>query len=129
MEAAFLVMLGVAMSMMGIAQYFSPSINRVASVRMIAQRLQSLGIKGEEMGVYRLPRTQSWGLGFYMDGELPEWSPPGTPASVDYVVSTDEDRLPQAQTRIFFPGQHLCVWVLPPSRFEFRIVEKPPQNP
>ena len=129
-EAAFLVMVGVALCMMGIVQYLSFSINRVASVRMIAQRMQSMGVTGEEMGVYRLPRNQSLGLDFYMDRALPEWTPPGSPASVGYVVSRDEDRLQEAaQSRIFFPGQHVRVWVLPRVKFEIQIEEKPHQIP
>ena len=125
LEAAALVTVGVALSMMGIVQYLSPSINRVASVRFVAQRMQLLGISGEELAVYQLPRDQSLGLNFYMDRALPEWSLQSAPASIDFVLTQDENRLPDAQSRIFFPGQHLRLWALPPSQFEIRIVPSP----
>jgi hypothetical protein len=129
LEGAFLVMVGVAMCMMGIVQYLAPSIDRVASVRFPAQRLQALGISGEEMAVYRLPRNQYYGLSYYADRALPEWSPPASPASAGYVISKDEELLPDAQSRTLFPGPHLRVWALPPSEFEIRIQEKPRQSP
>ena len=129
LEAAFFVLVGVALSMLGIVQYISPSINRVASTRTVAQRIQVMGISGENLATYQLPRNQSLGLSFYMDHALPEWSAKESPASLAYLIAKDDEHLPDAQSRVFFPPQHLRLWMLPPTEFEIHIEPPTGKNP
>jgi dolichyl-phosphate-mannose-protein mannosyltransferase len=125
LEAAFLVLTGVALCMIGMVEYVSPAVNRVASVRNVAQRLQVLEIEGDQVAVSDIRRDQSLGLSYYLDRALPDWDPRTSPASINYVIARDGDRVQEARPTIFFPGSHLRLWALPPSQFEIQVVPEP----
>ncbi len=127
LEAAFLVLIGVALCVLGLVGYLSPEINRVASARSVAVRLQTLGVQGSDLATYHIHRVQALGLSFYMDNELPEWDPKTSPASIAYIIADDTERLPEARSYAFFPGQHLRLWTLPPSEIVIQ-VEPPKQK-
>ncbi len=124
-EAAFFVVVGVALSMMGIVGYVSPAINRVASVRTVAQRMQVFEIAGDQVAISGIRRDQSLGLGYYLDYPLPEWDALTSPPSIGYVISKDSDHVNDGRSMVLFPGQHLRLWVLPPSQFEIKIETEP----
>ncbi|MBI1955853.1 MAG: glycosyltransferase family 39 protein [Acidobacteria bacterium] len=112
-EAAFVVLLGVALAVFAITTPLASSIDRIASVRHVAQRMEALGIPPQELAVYRIPRDQSYQLNFYLDRELPEWSPESGPAAVSYVIAGQNEELPHARFVVLFPGPQLRVWELP----------------
>ena len=113
LEGVFLVLLGVALAVFAITTPLAPSIDRVASVRRVAQRIEALGIPPQELALYRVQRGQSYQLNFYLDRELPEWSPDGGPAAVSYVIAGQNEELPHALHVVLFPGPKLRVWELP----------------
>ena len=115
LEACLAVLLGVCLTTLAITQFISPSINRIASMRRYAQRIESLGIPAEQLGVQRLYRNHLFGLSFYLDRSLPEWSPESGPASVSFVITREEERLEGARSLILFPGPGLRVWALGPA--------------
>jgi len=123
--AVFQVLVGVAMSTLGVVAYVSPAINRMASVRTVAQRMGVLNIAGEQVAVSGIPRNQWLGLSFYLDDELPGWNPKTGPASIGYVVAKDGVKVPDANPMIFFPGERLRVWVLPPAEIHIQIQPEP----
>ena len=104
LEAAFLVLTGVALCMLGLVEYVSPAVNRVASVRNVAQRLQILDIDGGQVAVSDIRRDQSLGLSFYLDHALPDWDPRTSPASINYVIARDGDPCAGSAPHDFFPG-------------------------
>jgi hypothetical protein len=111
--------------MLGLVEYVSPAVNRIASVRNVAQRLQVLDIDGGQVAVSDIRRDQSLGLSFYLDHVLPDWDPRTSPGSINYVIARDGDRVQEARPTIFFPGSHLRLWELPPSQFEIHIEPEP----
>ncbi|MBI3894949.1 MAG: glycosyltransferase family 39 protein [Acidobacteria bacterium] len=112
LEGAFLVLLGVALSVFAITNPLAPSIDRVASVRRVAQRMEALGIPPEELAVYRIERDQRYQLNFYLDRELPDWSPESDVVAVSYVIAAQNEELPHALSVALFPGPKLRVWEL-----------------
>ncbi len=119
--AVFVVLLGVGLGTFIIVEYLSPAINRAASVRTVAQRLRSRGIRGSDLAVYRIHRNHSLGLSFYMEQALPEWSPEGGTAAASFVIARQEEQLPEGRSLILFPGPRLRLWVLPETpRLESR---------
>lgn len=121
LEACLLVLVGVAMSMLGIVQYVSPAINRVASVRSVSQRLETLQIEANQLAIWQLHRNQSFGLSFYTGRLLPEWHPQDSPESISYVIAKDDARIADAQPMTLFIGQRLRLWALPPAQIEIHI--------
>ena len=113
LAAVFVVLLGVGLGIATIVEYLSPAINRAASVRAVAQRLQSRGIRGADLAVHRIHRNHSLGLSFYMEQALPEWSPDGGTAAASFVIARQEERLPEARFLILFPGPRLRLWGVP----------------
>ncbi|MCZ6753309.1 MAG: glycosyltransferase family 39 protein [Acidobacteria bacterium] len=113
LAAFFVVLLGVGLGTATIVEYLSPAINRAASVRTVAQRLRSRGIRGADLATYRIHRNQSFGLSFYMDRELPEWSPDEETAAASFVIARQEELLPEGRFLILFPGPRLRLWALP----------------
>jgi hypothetical protein len=91
--------------------------------------MRVLGISAEALAAYNLPRSQFYGLSFYMGRALPEWTPQGAPASIAYVIASSDGILPDASARIYFPGPHLRLWALPSSEFEIEIVPQPRKEP
>ena len=124
-EAAFLVLVGMALCMVGMVQYVSPAINRVASVRTVGQRLRALEIGGDQLAVVGLHRDHMLGLGFYMDHSLSEWNPKSSPSSISYVLAKDGERIEEGRSMILFPGPHLRLWVLPPAQFDVNVQVEP----
>ncbi len=116
LEAALVALLGVGLGTLAVAHYLSPSINRVASMRTIAQRIHSLGIRGEDLAVFYIHRNQTFGLSFYLAHPLPEWSPEGHSATVSFVLARPDIRLeeilPDARPVALYPGPRLRVWML-----------------
>jgi hypothetical protein len=106
----------VAWSVLAVAYYLSPAINRVASVRNIAREIRSLQIPPQRLEVFNLHRTQVYGLGFYLDHLPAEWLPDDTTASfVAAHESISVDTLkPRARALALFPGQQLRLWALRP---------------
>ena len=129
LEAAFLVLIGVALCMLGMVEFVSPAVNRAASVRNVAQRLQLLEIDGAQVAVSDIRRDQVLGLSFYLDHELPDWDPRTSPASINFVIARDGDRVKDARPAILFPGSHLRLWELPPSQFEIHVEPEPGKSP
>ncbi|MBI4463436.1 MAG: glycosyltransferase family 39 protein [Acidobacteria bacterium] len=112
LEAGLAVLFGAALSVFAITHYLSPSITRIASMRNYAQRIQSLGIPTEQLGVYRIHRNHAFGLNFYLDRSLPHWSPENGPANVSFVITLEEERLAGARSFILFPSPKLRIWAL-----------------
>ena len=125
LEGAFAALLGVAVSMLVITTYLSPSINRVASMRSVAQRIASLGVPGEAVAVYRIHRNQALQLGFYLDHALPEWSPEGGNSEISLVVAGQDEQITLAHPASLFPGQRVRLWEL----IGIRIETEPPPAP
>jgi len=115
---AFVGVFGVAWVVLLLTTYFSPAINRVASMRAVAQRIESYDIAPEELAVFYLHRNQIYGLGFYLDSLPPEWLPEAPAPSTNYVAARDDiavDELhPGAHSLSLFPAQHLRLWTLRP---------------
>ena len=124
-EAIFFTMVGAALSIALLVEFVAPEINRVASVRTIAQRMQALNIDGSEVAMSGLNRNQSLGLAFYLNHELPEWNERSIPEAIGYVIAKDDVRVLDAQMMVLFPGQHLRLWVLPKTQFDIQL-DKPP---
>jgi hypothetical protein len=110
--------LGVVWVVLLLTTYLSPAINRVASMRTIAQRIASYDPAPGEVAVFYLHRNQIFGLGFYLDDLPPEWLPESPSPSIQYVAARDDipvDELhPGAHSLSLFPGQHLRLWRLRP---------------
>jgi 4-amino-4-deoxy-L-arabinose transferase-like glycosyltransferase len=116
LAAGFAGALGVAWTVLLFTSYLSPAINRVASVRSVADRITSYGVAPGAVQVFYLHRNQVYGLGFYLDG-LPQELDPDHPAPGARIVAARQDialsdLLPGAFDRTLFPGQHLRLWVL-----------------
>ena len=112
LEGAFAVLFGVALAVFALTTPLASSIDRVVSVRRVAQRIAVFGIPPEALAVYRIQRDQSYQLNFYLDRELLEWSPEGGPAAVSYVIAGQNEELPHALPVVLFPGSKLRVWEL-----------------
>ena len=118
LDGAFAGALGVAWIVLLLTTYLSPAINRVASVRTVAQRLESYDVAPGQLAVFYLHRNQVYGLGFYM-GALPvEWDPKKSSPGAHYVAARDDIALdelhPGAHSLSLFPGQRLRLWTLAP---------------
>ena len=111
--AVLVVLVGVALGAFSIVEYLSPVVNRAASVQPVAQRLQSRGIRGADLAIYRIHRNHSYGLSYYMDRVLPEWSPDDGTSAASFIITRQEERLPEARSLILFPGPRLRLWALP----------------
>ena len=111
--AVLVVLVGVALGAFSIVEYLSPVLNRTASVQPVAQRLLSRGIRGADLAVYRIHRNHSYGLSYYMDRVLPEWSPDDGTSAASFIITRQEERLPEARSLILFPGPRLRLWALP----------------
>ncbi|MBI3934660.1 MAG: glycosyltransferase family 39 protein [Acidobacteria bacterium] len=115
----FAGVIGVAWAVLLLTTYLSPAINRVASVRTVAQRIQSYDVTPGELAVFYLHRNQVYGLGFYLDGLPPEWDPKKPSPSIQYVAARNDiavDELhPGAHSLSLFPGQRLRLWSLSPQ--------------
>ena len=122
--AAYLALTGVAVCMLAITAHLSPSINRVASTRSVAERIQSLAVPGDEVAVYRIHRNQTYQLSFYLGHGLREWSPADTSSNVSLVVAGQDEMVPFAQPLSLFPGQRLRLWQLIGLRIE---TQNPPR--
>jgi hypothetical protein len=112
------MVLGVAWSVLVITHYLSPAINRVASVRSVAERVESFGIPPQQLGAFYLHRNQVYGLGFYL-GEAPRaWSPEIGASDISAVAARDDLRVDEmkkgARAIAWFPGQRLRLWALGP---------------
>ena len=116
--AALAGVFGVAWTVLLLTTYLSPAMNRVASVRTVAQRIESYEIAPSELGVFYLHRNQVYGLGFYLDGLPEEWAPEKPAPAIRYLAARDDiavDQLhPGAHSLSLFPGQHLRLWALAP---------------
>jgi hypothetical protein len=117
--AAFTVVLGVAWSVLSITHYLSPEINRVASVRNVAAKVVSLGIPPEELAVFYVHRNQTFGLGYYLEHSMPEWSPENESRPASFLAAREdiqvEEIRPAARALTLFPGQRLRLWALEPT--------------
>ena len=120
LEAAFMVLVGVAVSMLLMVQFVSPVINRVASVRIVAQRLSTMEVQPEQVAISDVDRNQLLGLSFYMGQLLPEWNPRTSPAAIAYIIAKDTARISDTHPMAFFPGQHLRLWGCHRRRFRYR---------
>jgi 4-amino-4-deoxy-L-arabinose transferase-like glycosyltransferase len=111
---------GVTWVVLLLTSYFPPAINRVASMRTVAQRIESYDIAPEELAVFYLHRNQVFGLGFYLASLPPPWDPEAPGPTVTHVAARDDLRVeelhPGARSLSLFPGQRLRLWALP-SRF------------
>ncbi len=97
-----------------ILAYLSPAINRVASSRNVAARIETLGVHPARLATFYLHRNQVYGLSFYLNQPLVEWNPDTAAQSISYVaarqdLAVDELR-PGARSLILFPGQNLRLW-------------------
>jgi hypothetical protein len=105
--------------------YLSPEINRVASVRNVAARVASLGIPPSELAVFYIHRSQTFGLGYYLERSLTEWSPENSSPPVSFLAARQDIRVeeirPQARSLSLFPGQRLRLWALQPMPAEERL--------
>lgn len=52
-----------------------PKLDSVVSFRQLAGRLFQDGASGQSLAVYGTSRVMNYGLGYYMNRELPEWVP------------------------------------------------------
>jgi hypothetical protein len=99
--------------------YLSPSINRVASVRTVAQRVRQYGAGPGELAAFYINRNQVYGLGFYLDSLPPEWVPEKTLPNTNFLAAHENVRVdeirPGAHPLTLFPGQHLRIWELNPE--------------
>jgi len=116
--AAYMTLTGVAVCMLAITAHLSPSINRVASTRPVAERILSLAVPADEVAVFRIHRNQAYQLNFYLGSGLREWSPDEPIGKASLVVAGQEEQIPFAQPLSFFPGQRLRLWQLPGLRIE-----------
>lgn len=122
--ASFMVFLGVVVCLLAITAHLSPSINRVASARPVAERVIALGVPAEDVAVYRVHRNQTYQLSYYLGRGLPEWSPEDTTSNISIVVAGQDEQIPIARPVSYFPGQRLRVWELIGLRIE---TENPPR--
>ena len=117
--AVFTGVLTVAWLVLLLTTYLSPAINRVASVRTAAQRIQSYRVAPDELAIFFLDRNQVYGLGYYMDGLPPEWVPEHTASDRNFLAAREdilvEHLRPGARPLSLFPGQHLRLWELAPE--------------
>lgn len=112
LDGALAVLLGMVLLVFAVNTYFSPSINRLASARTVARRIQLLGVRPEAVAVYRIHRNQRWQLSFYLDHDLPEWTPEAKGSPVSLVVAQQEEPIAKAWPVSFFPGQQIRLWTL-----------------
>lgn len=129
---AFVAVFGMAWVVLLLTTYVSPAINRVATVRTVAQRIESYGPAPGELAVFYLHRNQVYGLGFYLDSLPAEWLPFASSSSTQFVVARDDiavDELhPGAHSLSLFPGQALRLWALNPrSHLELAPAGWPPK--
>ena len=123
--AAFMALLGVALCMLAISTHLSPSINRVASARSVAERIASLGVPMQDVAVYRIHRNQAYQLSFYLNHALPEWSPEDRSSNISLVVANQDEQVPFAEPLSLFPGQRLRLWQLTGVRIETENPRRP----
>ena len=119
--ASFMAFTGVALCLLALTAHLSPSINRVASARSVAERIATLGVPVEEVAVYRLHRNQTYQLSYYLGHGLPEWLPEDTSSDVSIVVAGQDQQVPIARPLAYFPGQRLRIWELIGLRTETEI--------
>ena len=120
LDACLAILLGVALTTLAITQFLAPSITRIASMQRYAGRIEQLGVPIERLGVQSIHRNQVFGLSFYFDRKLPEWSPDGGPANVSFVITKAEVYLEGARSLILFPAPGLRVWELERQEGESR---------
>ncbi|MBI4459894.1 MAG: glycosyltransferase family 39 protein [Acidobacteria bacterium] len=111
-EGILMVLFGVGLAVFSITTPLAPSIDRVASVRRVVQRLETLRIAPGELAVYRIRRDQTYQFNYYFDRELPAWSPEMASAGVFYVIAGQAENLPHARSLVLFPGPKLRLWEL-----------------
>jgi len=118
LQAAIVIAVAIAISVLSVTKFLAGGINRVASVKSVAARLASLGVPASSVGEYYITRNQVYGLSFYLDGKVWTWSPGGNP-SVALVAAQEDVRVdeiaPGAAVVSYFPGQRLRLWLLPPA--------------
>ncbi len=119
--ASFMAFIGVAVCLLALTSHLSPSINRVASARSVAERIATLGVPAEEVAVYRLHRNQTYQLSYYLGHGLPEWSLEDTSSGVSIVVAGQDQQVPIARPLSYFPGQRIRIWELIGLRVEAEI--------
>jgi hypothetical protein len=75
-RAALLVIVLLITSLVEIADIkVLPQLDTQISSRALAQELLRDNPTGENVGVYDIPRAWHYGLNFYLNRDLPEWTP------------------------------------------------------
>jgi 4-amino-4-deoxy-L-arabinose transferase-like glycosyltransferase len=115
----FAGVLAVVWVVLLLTTYLAPAINRVATMRTIAQRIEDYEIGPEQLAVFYLHRNQVFGLGFYLEHLPPEWNPETPDPFIRYVAAREDiavDELePSARPLSLFPGQRMRLWTLAPD--------------
>jgi 4-amino-4-deoxy-L-arabinose transferase-like glycosyltransferase len=119
LAGTFAGVLGVVWVVLLLTTYLAPSINRVATMRTIAQRVEDYAIGPDQLAVFYLHRNQVFGLGFYLEHLPQEWNPETPDPFIRYVAAREDiavDEIePSARPLSLFPGQRMRLWTLAPG--------------
>lgn len=75
-----------------------PGVDRFISVRPVATHLlNKFRVRPEEVAVYHLPRQYGFGLNYYLERDLPEWTPANTTATYLFLGKDSLSKLDQFQ--------------------------------
>ena len=112
LEGAVAILFGVVLSLSIITTFLSPSIDRVASARRVAIRMEEIGVDPFALGVFQVERNYHFQVNYYLNQAIPDWSPDSPNPAVKYVLTGKDTELANATSLVLFPGPGLRLWEL-----------------